>query len=73
MSYLLFLVLLSTLMGWVCLQRRTDNSIKNHWNISLRKTLGVYSTRNILAIPRLIGLDDLWINRRRLLLSAILI
>uniref|UniRef100_A0A452ZH83 HTH myb-type domain-containing protein n=1 Tax=Aegilops tauschii subsp. strangulata TaxID=200361 RepID=A0A452ZH83_AEGTS len=73
MSHLLFLVLLRTLMGWVCLQRRTDNSIKNHWNISLRKTLDVYSTRNILAIPRLIGLNDLRINRRRLLLSAILI
>lgn len=37
---------------------RTDNSIKNHWNSSLRKKLDVYGTRNILAIPRLVGHDD---------------
>uniref|UniRef100_A0A453NAX4 HTH myb-type domain-containing protein n=2 Tax=Aegilops tauschii subsp. strangulata TaxID=200361 RepID=A0A453NAX4_AEGTS len=58
MSHLLFLALLRTLMGCVCLQRRTDSSIKNHWNISLRKKLDIYGTRSILAIPRLIGLDD---------------
>ncbi|KAM3239965.1 hypothetical protein ACQJBY_053572 [Aegilops geniculata] len=51
MSHLLFLALLRTLMGWVCLHRRTDSSIKNHWNISLRKKLDIYGTRNILAIP----------------------
>ncbi|XP_073362921.1 uncharacterized protein [Aegilops tauschii subsp. strangulata] len=72
MSHLLFLALLRTLMGWVCLQRRTDNSIKNHWNISLRKKIDIYGTRNILAIPRLIALMTSSINKRRLLLRAIL-
>lgn len=43
---------------------RTDNSIKNHWNSSLRKKLdvygnsSVYGNSNVLAAPKLFGHDD---------------
>ncbi|KAL6853644.1 hypothetical protein ACP4OV_019673 [Aristida adscensionis] len=37
---------------------RTDNSIKNHWNSSLRKKLDAYGTNNVLAAPKLLGSDD---------------
>ncbi|KAG2592855.1 hypothetical protein PVAP13_5NG582600 [Panicum virgatum] len=37
---------------------RTDNSIKNHWNSSLRKKLDVYGTNSVLAAPNLLAHDD---------------
>jgi len=37
---------------------RTDNSIKNHWNSSLRKKLDVYGANSVLATPNLLAHDD---------------
>ncbi|KAF8716971.1 hypothetical protein HU200_026077 [Digitaria exilis] len=37
---------------------RTDNSIKNHWNSSLRKKLDVYGTNSVVAPPNLLAHDD---------------
>ncbi|RLM93488.1 hypothetical protein C2845_PM08G30720 [Panicum miliaceum] len=37
---------------------RTDNSIKNHWNSSLRKKLDVYGANSVLAAPNLLAHDD---------------
>ncbi|WVZ68233.1 hypothetical protein U9M48_017196 [Paspalum notatum var. saurae] len=37
---------------------RTDNSIKNHWNSSLRKKLDVYGNISVHGAPKLFGHDD---------------
>ncbi|KAG8040731.1 hypothetical protein GUJ93_ZPchr0337g7094 [Zizania palustris] len=38
---------------------RTDNSIKNHWNSSLRKRLDDYNTRYILPVQQQVVCNDL--------------
>jgi transcription factor MYB, plant len=42
----------------VPLVSRTDNSIKNHWNSSLRKKLDVCSKTNVISVPKLLGCND---------------
>ncbi|CAL4960526.1 unnamed protein product [Urochloa decumbens] len=37
---------------------RTDNSIKNHWNSSLRKKLDAYGPNSVLASPNLFAHDE---------------
>ncbi|CAL4953727.1 unnamed protein product [Urochloa decumbens] len=37
---------------------RTDNSIKNHWNSSLRKKLDAYGPNSVLAAPNLFAHDE---------------
>ncbi|OEL26017.1 Myb-related protein 3R-1 [Dichanthelium oligosanthes] len=37
---------------------RTDNSIKNHWNSSLRKKLDVYGANSVLQASNLLAHDD---------------
>ncbi|CAO2166979.1 unnamed protein product [Urochloa humidicola] len=37
---------------------RTDNSIKNHWNSSLRKKLDAYGANSVLASPNLFTRDE---------------
>ncbi|CAO2182382.1 unnamed protein product [Urochloa humidicola] len=37
---------------------RTDNSIKNHWNSSLRKKLDAYGANSVLAAPNLFVHDE---------------
>ncbi|CAO1942228.1 unnamed protein product [Urochloa humidicola] len=37
---------------------RTDNSIKNHWNSSLRKKLDAYGANSVLTSPNLFARDE---------------
>lgn len=53
-----FIESLSDTVLIISIVSRTDNSIKNHWNSSLRKKLDVYGNSSVLSAPKLFAHDD---------------